>query len=50
MNAGGTLASGLPVVTTDLGGAREIVDATCGVLVKPDDASALADALRQREI
>lgn len=41
------LASGLPVVTTDLGGAREIVDATCGVLVKPADASALAGALRQ---
>ena len=41
------LASGLPVVTTDLGGAREIVDATCGILVKPADASALADALRQ---
>jgi glycosyltransferase involved in cell wall biosynthesis len=41
------LASGLPVVTTDLGGAREIVDATCGILVKSADPSALADALRQ---
>jgi glycosyltransferase involved in cell wall biosynthesis len=40
------LGAGLPVVTTDLGGAREIVDATCGLLVKPDDASALAGALR----
>jgi glycosyltransferase involved in cell wall biosynthesis len=39
------LASGLPVVTTDLGGAREIVDTTCGVLVEPADPSALAAGL-----
>jgi glycosyltransferase involved in cell wall biosynthesis len=32
-------------VTTALGGALEIVDARCGVLVKPNDAAALADAL-----
>ena len=41
------LASGLPVVTTDLGGAREIVDSTCGVLVKPGDPSALAGVLHE---
>jgi glycosyltransferase involved in cell wall biosynthesis len=35
----------LPVVTTDLGGAREIVDPSCGVLVRPDDAWALAATL-----
>ncbi|HEY0404492.1 MAG TPA: glycosyltransferase family 4 protein [Pyrinomonadaceae bacterium] len=37
----------LPVVTTALGGALEIVDDTCGVLVPPGDASALAEALRR---
>jgi glycosyltransferase involved in cell wall biosynthesis len=30
------LASGLPVVTTNMGGAKEIVDGSCGVLVAPD--------------
>ncbi|MDQ3804563.1 MAG: glycosyltransferase, partial [Acidobacteriota bacterium] len=36
----------LPVVTTDIGGAREIVDASCGLLVPPGDVRALARALR----
>jgi glycosyltransferase involved in cell wall biosynthesis len=36
----------LPVVTTALGGACEIVDDSCGVLVPPGDASALAESLR----
>lgn len=40
------LHAGLPVVATALGGPREIVDATCGVLVPPGDAAALGDALR----
>ena len=40
------LAAGLPVVGTDLGGVREIVDDTCGVLVAPGDVAALTDALR----
>jgi glycosyltransferase involved in cell wall biosynthesis len=40
------LGAGLPVVTTALGGAREIVDATCGVLVTPGDAAGLVGALR----
>jgi glycosyltransferase involved in cell wall biosynthesis len=39
------LAAGLPVVSTRLGGVREIVDDTCGVLVPPADPAALADAL-----
>jgi glycosyltransferase involved in cell wall biosynthesis len=35
----------LPVVTTDIGGACEIVDETCGVLVPKNDAPALAKFL-----
>ena len=38
------LYAGLPVVTTSLGGALEIVDERCGVLVPPNDAPALAEA------
>lgn len=38
--------AGLPVVATMIGGAREIVDASCGILVPPDDPAALGDALR----
>jgi glycosyltransferase involved in cell wall biosynthesis len=37
----------LPVVTTKLGGAREIVDDSCGVVVPPGDSLALATALRR---
>ena len=37
----------LPIVTTNIGGAREIVDDSCGVLVPPGDAPALATALRR---
>jgi len=40
------LYAGLPVVTSDLGGAREIVTAACGVLVPPGDRAALARALQ----
>jgi glycosyltransferase involved in cell wall biosynthesis len=40
------LAAGLPVVTSSLGGALEIVDGSCGVLVPPRDRLALASALR----
>ncbi len=39
------LHAGRTVVTTRLGGAAEIVDDTCGVLVEPEDASALSMAL-----
>ena len=39
------LGAGLPVVTTALGGALEIVDDSCGVLV-PVDAHAVAGALQ----
>ena len=39
------LYAGLPVVTTALGGALEIVDQTCGILVPPGDEAALADAI-----
>jgi glycosyltransferase involved in cell wall biosynthesis len=41
------LLAGLPVVTTDMGGAPEIVDNTCGRLVTPDDVPALADCLAE---
>lgn len=41
------LLSGLPVITTDMGGAKEIVHSSCGILVPADDASALAIALRK---
>jgi glycosyltransferase involved in cell wall biosynthesis len=37
----------LPVVATAIGGAKEIVDAACGILVPRQDPSALADALRR---
>jgi glycosyltransferase involved in cell wall biosynthesis len=39
------MAAGLPVVTSALGGATEIVDDTCGVLVAPRDSSTLASEL-----
>ena len=39
------LAAGLPVVTSAIGGAKEIVDETCGVLVAPRDSAALAAQL-----
>jgi glycosyltransferase involved in cell wall biosynthesis len=39
------LAAGLPVVTSAIGGATEIIDDTCGILVKPRDPMALASEL-----
>lgn len=39
------LYTGLPVVTTDMGGAREIVTEDCGVLVPPGNPAALRAAL-----
>jgi glycosyltransferase involved in cell wall biosynthesis len=39
------LNAGLPVVTTKMGAALEIIDNSCGILVEPNDASALANAL-----
>jgi glycosyltransferase involved in cell wall biosynthesis len=39
------LARGLPMVTTALGGAEEIVDDNCGRLVPPGDEAGLARAL-----
>ncbi len=41
------LAAGLPVVTVGRGGACEIVDDSCGVLVPPRDPGALAAELKQ---
>ncbi|HWH13351.1 MAG TPA: glycosyltransferase, partial [Miltoncostaeaceae bacterium] len=42
------LASGLPLVTTDVAGSREAVAPGCGAVVPPGDAGALAAALRTR--
>ena len=39
------MALGLPVVGTRAGGIAEVIDEECGLLVPPDDASALAEAL-----
>jgi len=39
------LHAGLPVVSTRMGGAAEIVTEACGVLVEPADAEGLAGAL-----
>ncbi|MHB2169126.1 glycosyltransferase [Alsobacter sp. R-9] len=39
------LAHGLPVITTDQAGAADLLDDTCGLIVPPGDAAALADAL-----
>lgn len=41
------LYAGLPVVTTDLGGAREIVTPACGLLIPAGDQRALRDALER---
>ncbi len=41
------LASGRPVVATNVGGIPELMDQSCGKLVPPKDTHALADALDQ---
>jgi glycosyltransferase involved in cell wall biosynthesis len=41
------LLAGLPVVTTAMGGALEIVNSACGVLVPGENAPALATVLRR---
>src|SRR5262249_16932406 len=41
------LYAGLPVVTAAIGGALEIVDESCGRLVRPGDAAELAEVLRE---
>lgn len=40
------LYASLPVVTADMGGAREIVTPACGILVTPGDTAALTRALQ----
>jgi glycosyltransferase involved in cell wall biosynthesis len=40
------LYAGLPVVTSEMGGARELVNSECGVLVPPNDATGLMQSLR----
>jgi glycosyltransferase involved in cell wall biosynthesis len=41
------LYAGLPIVTSAMGGALEIVDPSSGILVPPDDVETLAHVLRQ---
>jgi len=41
------LGAGLPLISTRIGAATEIIDSSCGVLVEPDDVQALAGALRR---
>lgn len=41
------LQAGLPVITTAMGGALEIVSEQCGFLVPPEDDAALSDSLRR---
>jgi glycosyltransferase involved in cell wall biosynthesis len=41
------LYAGLPLVTTRIGGALEIVDDSCGILVPEGDAAELSNALRR---
>lgn len=40
------LYAGLPIVATNIGGAREIVTDRCGILVPPQHRAALGEALR----
>lgn len=43
-----SLAAGVPVVATDVGGNSEaIVDGECGLIVQPDDLTGLAGALKK---
>ena len=39
------MQAGLPVVTTAAGGPLEIIDDSCGVLVRPNDSASLAHQL-----
>lgn len=41
------LSYDLPVVTTNIGGAKEIVNPSCGILVTPNQPDVLAESLRQ---
>lgn len=41
------LLAELPVVTTAMGGALEVVNSSCGILVSPGDQTSLADSLRR---
>jgi len=41
------LSAALPVVTIGMGGASEIVDETCGLLVRPGNTAEIAEALQR---
>ena len=39
------MSLGLPCISADVGGTKEILDETAGMLIRPEDPSALADAM-----
>jgi glycosyltransferase involved in cell wall biosynthesis len=39
------MSLGLPCITADVGGTKEIIDETAGMLIRPEDPNALADAM-----
>lgn len=41
------MASGLPVIATDVGGVKEVVSRSTGFLIKPNSPEALANVLKQ---
>lgn len=41
------LACGLPVVSTDVGGIKEMIDENCGILVPAKDTGRLAEAIQE---
>jgi glycosyltransferase involved in cell wall biosynthesis len=41
------MAAGLPVITTAMGGAAEVVNESCGIVTPPANAEALAEGLRR---
>lgn len=40
------MASGLPIIITDVGGARDYVDEKCGIFVKKSDLNGVTEAIR----
>ena len=40
------LASGLPIIITDVGGARDYIDEKCGIFVRKSDPNGITEAIR----
>jgi glycosyltransferase involved in cell wall biosynthesis len=41
------MSCGLPVITTNKTAPKEFVDASCGILIEPDDTDAIAESLKK---